>query len=50
MNEQTARGDGERRPDDLRMIEVDAREDRKCAHALVCVCVFVCVNVYEDLK
>lgn len=46
MNEQIARGDGERRLDDLRVIEVDAREDGKC----VCVCVRVCMYVYVCLK
>lgn len=41
INEQIARGDGKRRLDDLRVIEVDAREDEKCVCACVlCLCAF----------
>lgn len=41
INEEIASGNGKQRIDDLRVIEVDAREDEKCVHVRVCVCLGV---------
>ena len=54
INEEIARGDGKRRLDDLRVIEVDAREDEKCVCACVlCLCAFegrIEANGWDDEK